>query len=106
MCSARGALEQLLALGVDADLQALFFGRAHVLTMAVHRFGVNYAAASWTAGSTTPNAAFTATVAAASIWLCREGWVVRSAAWPSTSRTVTRGSERASTEPVAWRRPW
>ncbi len=67
-----GALEQLLALRVDADLQTLFLGRAHVLTMAVHRFGVNtYAAVSYVAASTTPNAAFTATIAAASILLWR-----------------------------------
>jgi len=39
--------------------------------MAVHRFGVNvYAAASSAVASTTPNAAFTATIAAASILLC------------------------------------
>ena len=67
-----GALEQLLALRVDADLEALFLGRAHVLTMAVQRFRVNtYAFAPSAAASTTPNAAFTATIAAASILLCR-----------------------------------
>lgn len=59
-----GALEKLLALGVDADLETLFLGRAHVLTMAVHRFGVNtYTAASSAAASITPNAVFTATIA-------------------------------------------
>ena len=40
MCRVRGALEQLLALRVDADLQALFLDRAHVLTMAVHGSGI------------------------------------------------------------------
>lgn len=67
-----GALEKLLALRVNTDLQTLFLGRAHVLTMAVHRFGVNtYATAVAAAASNTPNAAFTATIAAASILLCR-----------------------------------
>jgi hypothetical protein len=36
-----GALEQLFALGIDADLQALFLDRGHVITMAVHAAVVN-----------------------------------------------------------------